>query len=91
MLTTTTRKDLNIPGLIWTDPERMSGAPCFYGTRVPITHLFEYLEGGESLDSFLDGFEGVTREQAVGILELARKGLLEDHQHATQSCRLIAL
>jgi uncharacterized protein (DUF433 family) len=68
MLTTTTRKDLNIHGLIWTDPERMSGVPCFDKTRVPITHLFEYLEAGESLESFLDGFEGVTREQAVGVL-----------------------
>ncbi len=78
MLTTTTRKDLNIPGLIWTDAERMSGTPCFENTRVPITHLFEYLEAGESLESFLDGFEGVTREQAIGVLELAKRGLLED-------------
>ena len=82
MLTTGTQKALNIPGLIWTDPERMSGTPCFYGTRVPITHLFEYLEGGESLASFLVDFEGVTREQAVGVLELARKGLLEGRSAA---------
>ena len=40
MLSATTKNDLNIPGLIWTDPERMSGAPCFYGTRaVSYTHL----------------------------------------------------
>ena len=73
---------LNIDGLIWTDPERMSGTPCFYGTRVPVTHLFEYLEGGESLESFLVDFEGVTREQAVGVLELAKKGLLEEKSAA---------
>ena len=78
MLSTDTKKVLNIPGLIWTDPERMSGTPCFYETRVPITHLFEYLESGESLESFLDGFEGITREQAVGVLELAKRGLLEE-------------
>jgi uncharacterized protein (DUF433 family) len=78
MLTTTTKNHLNVPGLIWTDPERMSGAPCFDKTRVPITHLFEYLEGGESLESFLVDFEGVTREQAVGVLELAKRGLLEE-------------
>ena len=78
MLTTDTKKAINIPGLIWTDPERMSGAPCFDKTRVPITHLFEYLEGGESLESFLVDFEGVTREQAVGVLELAKRGLLEE-------------
>jgi len=82
MLSATTKNDLNIPGLIWTDPERMSGAPCFYGTRVPINHLFEYLEGDESLESFLIDFEGVTREQAVGVLELARKGLLEEKSAA---------
>ena len=82
MLTSETKKALNIPGLIWTDPERMSGAPCFYGTRVPINHLFEYLEGDESLESFLIDFEGVTREQAVGALELARKGLLEEKSAA---------
>ena len=72
----TTNKELNIDGLIWADPERMSGTPCFYGTRVPIKHLFDYLEGGESLESFLVDFEGVAREQAVGVLELARRELL---------------
>ncbi len=78
MLTTSTRKDLNIPGLIWTDPERMSGAPCFYGTRVPIKHLFDYIEGDSTINDFLDGFEGITREQVQGVLELARTGLLEE-------------
>jgi uncharacterized protein (DUF433 family) len=62
-------------GLIWINPERMSGAPCFYGTRVPVQTLFEYLEAGDSLDDFLAGFQGVTREQAVAVLELARDGL----------------
>ncbi len=80
MLTTDTKKALNIPGLIWTDPERMSGAPCFYGTRVPIKHLFDYIEGGSTIDDFLDGFEGITREQVQGVLELARTGLLEEKQ-----------
>lgn len=82
MFTTETKKTLNVPGLIWTDPERMSGTPCFYGTRVPISHLFEYLEGGESLETFLTDFEGVTREQAAGVLELARKELLEERSAA---------
>ena len=78
MLTTDTKKALNIPGLIWTDPERMSGAPCFDGTRVPIMNLFDCLAGGESLDEFLEGFPGVTREQAEAVLDLARKNLLEE-------------
>jgi len=78
MLTTDTKKALNIPGLIWTDPERMSGAPCFDGTRVPIKNLFDYLAGGESIGEFLEGFPGVTREQAEAVIDLARQILLEE-------------
>lgn len=63
-------------GIIWINPERMSGEPCFFGTRVPVKTLFEYIEGGDTIDDFLDGFPGVTREQAVAALELARDGLL---------------
>jgi uncharacterized protein (DUF433 family) len=63
-------------GTIWINPERMSGAPCFFGTRVPVQTLFEYLEGGDTLDQFLDGFPGITREQAIAVLELARQQLL---------------
>ena len=62
--------------LIWQDPDRVSGAPCFYRTRVPIDTLFQYLESGEPLDAFLEGFPSVTREQAVAVLELARAGAL---------------
>src|SRR5580700_10167880 len=58
-------------GIVWVNPQRMSGVPCFAGTRVPIKTLFDYLEGGESLDEFLGGFEGVMREQAVAVLDLA--------------------
>ncbi len=78
MLTTDTKKALNIPGLIWTDPERMSGAPCFDGTRVPIKNLFDYMAGGESIGEFFEGFPGVTREQAEAVLDLARQNLLEE-------------
>lgn len=63
-------------GIIWINPERMSGEPCFYGTRVPVKTLFDYIEGGDTIDEFLDGFPGVTREQAIAALELARDGLL---------------
>jgi uncharacterized protein (DUF433 family) len=68
--------------LIETDPEKMSGVAVFMGTRVPITHLFEYLEGGNTLDKFLDQFPTVTREQALGVLELSRKTLLSNHEAA---------
>lgn len=64
-----------IEGVIWIHPERVSGAPCFINTRVPIQNLFDYLEGGEPLDEFLEGFPPITREQAVKVLELARTGL----------------
>ena len=58
------------PGVpIWVDPERLSGAPCFEGTRVPVDSLFTNLESGVSLDEYLDCFPDVTREQAVAALE----------------------
>jgi uncharacterized protein (DUF433 family) len=51
------------------DPEIMHGTPVFRGTRVPIQTLFDYLEGGDSLDDFLEGFPTVKRELAVQVLE----------------------
>ena len=51
------------------DPEIMGGTPCFRGTRVPVQTLLDYIEGGETLDRFLDGFPGVSREQAIAFLE----------------------
>jgi len=65
-------------GLIWINPGRLSGKPCFYGSRVPIKTLFDYIESGYSLDEFLEHFEGVTREQATGVLELAHSDLLQE-------------
>ncbi|MBK6724091.1 MAG: DUF433 domain-containing protein [Acidobacteria bacterium] len=60
------------------NPEKLSGVPVFAGTRVPIQNLFDYLEGGDTLEDFLDGFPPVTREQAIDVLELAKKSLLKD-------------
>jgi len=54
------------------DPEILGGEPVFDGTRVPIQNLFDYLEGGDSLDEFLDDFPGVSREMAVELLERAK-------------------
>jgi uncharacterized protein (DUF433 family) len=68
--------------VIWTDPDRMSGMPCFFGTRVPVQMLFDHLEAGSSLDDFLDGFEGVTREQATAVLAHASRRLLNSLQAA---------
>ncbi len=60
------------------NPEKASGTLVFAGTRVPIKNLFDYLEGGESLEDFLEGFPPVTREQAVAVLELAEKSLIKE-------------
>jgi len=54
------------------DPEVMHGTPVFSGTRVPVQTLFEYLEGGETLEDFLDGFPTVSREVAIQALEEAK-------------------
>ncbi len=61
----------SLEGIISIHPDRLGGEPCFACTRVPLKNLFDYLAGGESLDDFLEGFPGVTREQAVAVLELA--------------------
>jgi uncharacterized protein (DUF433 family) len=58
------------------DPEIMSGMPCFAGTRVPARTLIDYLEGGDTLDDFLEGFPTVTREQAIAFLEEASEKML---------------
>jgi uncharacterized protein (DUF433 family) len=50
----------------------MGGTPVFAGTRVPVQTLIDYLEGGESLDDFLEGFPTVSREQVVAFLEEAK-------------------
>jgi uncharacterized protein (DUF433 family) len=60
------------------DPEIMSGAPVFRGTRVTIQTLFDYLEGGHPLDEFLEGFPSVTREQVLEVLEFARKTITSE-------------
>lgn len=75
-------KRLRHDNLIEIDPEKMSGTPVFRGTRVPIKNLFDYLEGGDDLNTFLDDFPTVTNEQAVGVLELFRTELLHDYEVA---------
>jgi uncharacterized protein (DUF433 family) len=51
------------------DPDVMGGTPVFCGTRVPVQTLVEYLEAGETIDAFLEGFPSVTREQVIALLE----------------------
>jgi uncharacterized protein (DUF433 family) len=68
-------------GIIWINRGRVSGAPCFFGTRVTIKTIFDCLAAGETMEEFLDDFEGVDREQAEAVLQLAGRGLLEDLEH----------
>ncbi|GAC1646247.1 MAG: hypothetical protein NVS9B15_04190 [Acidobacteriaceae bacterium] len=58
------------------DPEIMSGTPCFRGTRVPLQNMLDYLEGGETLEEFLDDFPTVRREEAILALEQAKEYLI---------------
>jgi uncharacterized protein (DUF433 family) len=60
----------------------MSGTPVFAGTRVPVQSLIEYIEGGDSLDEFLDDFPSVSRMHALAVLEVAKAALLA-HASAT--------
>jgi uncharacterized protein (DUF433 family) len=63
-------------GVIIRDPEVLGGTPVFKGTRVPLQALLDYLEGGQTLDEFLDDFPTVTREAAVHALEHAKSLVL---------------
>ena len=54
----------------------MGGTPVFAGTRVPVETLLDYLEGGETIDDFLEGFPSVTREQVIAFLEQSRVRLV---------------
>ena len=56
----------------------MGGTPVFTGTRVPVQTLFDYLEAGDTIDEFLDGFPSVSRDQVVAFLEAARVRMLDE-------------
>jgi uncharacterized protein (DUF433 family) len=58
-------------------PDVMGGTAVFYGTRVPVQTLLDYLEAGESIDDFLAGFPSVTRQQVMAFLEEAKDRLIE--------------
>ena len=62
--------------LITTSPNRLCGTPVFAGTRVPVQTLIDYLEGSDSLESFLNDFPSVTRDHAIAVLEVAKSALL---------------
>ncbi|HEY6170476.1 MAG TPA: DUF433 domain-containing protein [Verrucomicrobiae bacterium] len=67
----------DLKGVVHSDPEIMGGTPVFVGTRVPLQNLIDYLEGGESILDFLDGFPSVKREQVIAVIEAAKLKMLE--------------
>lgn len=62
--------------IISRSPDVMGGTPVFSGSRVPIQTLLDYLEAGESIDDFLEGFPSVSREQVIAFLEQAKDRLI---------------
>ena len=66
-----------LKGIIHSDPEIMGGTPVFVGTRVPLQNLIDSLEGGESIEDFLDAFPTVKREQVIAVIEAGKLTVLE--------------
>jgi uncharacterized protein (DUF433 family) len=73
----TTEQKASLTGVVSVDSGIMHGTPCFTGTRVPVQTLLDYIEEGDTLDSFLRDFTTVKREQAISFLELAKDQLIE--------------
>jgi len=65
-------------GITHRHPDILSGTPVFLGTRVPVRSLFDYLEGGDTLEEFLYQFPSVKREQAIAVLDAAYEAVTED-------------
>jgi uncharacterized protein (DUF433 family) len=64
--------------VVHSDPNILGGTPVFVGTRVPVQALIDYIEGGHSLNAFLDDFPTVTRDMAIAALEQAKADLITD-------------
>lgn len=69
---------MDLKEIVHSDPEIVSGTPVFVGTRVPVKALLDYLEGGETIEEFLDDFPSVSREQAVAVAALNEPVTLAD-------------
>ena len=71
----------SVTTVVHSDPEILGGVPVFVGTRVPFRNLIDDLEGGYSLEEFLDAFPSVSREQAIAALEAAHEAV-SDRAHS---------
>jgi uncharacterized protein (DUF433 family) len=63
-------------GIVWINPARMSGAPCFAGTRVPVKSLVDHLNAGDCIETFLEDFPGVSLVQVTSLLARGGQGVL---------------
>ena len=70
--------DVMKSAVVASSPDVMGGTPVFAGTRVPIENLLDYLEGGESIEDFLEGFPSVSREQVITFLEETKARVLAE-------------
>lgn len=68
--------DWHLCPVVESSPDKVSGAWVFSGTRVPVKALFENLEGGSTVDEFLEWFPGVAREQVIAVLEFTEQSLV---------------
>ena len=71
-----------LKGIVHSDPDIMGGTPVFVGTRVPLQNLIDSLQGGESIDDFLDGFPSVKRAHVIAVIEAAKLKMLETVEDA---------
>ena len=72
----------DLKSIVHSDPEIMGGTPVFVGTRVPLQNLIDALEGGESVEDFLEEFPSVKRSQAIAVIEAGQLKVLETVGHA---------
>jgi len=72
----------HLKDIVKSDPAVLGGTPVFVGTRVPLQNLIDALEGGESIEDFLDGFPSVSRQQVLGVIEAGKLAVLQAVGHA---------
>lgn len=68
--------------IIEVDTEKLGGTPVFTGTRVPIQNFFDYIEGGETVETFIDDFPTVSREQTLGLIGFMKELLFAEYEIA---------
>ena len=73
----TEEQKIGLEEAVWVNAQRMSGAPCFRDTRVPVQSLFDLLEGGETIDDFLALYPAISRRHVMAVLDFANRQLIE--------------